>query len=222
MRETPVTRLVAAALLLAALVYPHTLLAQSPPPDDNDGPVRAGDRYTYDTKDEITGEPKSTYTSVVTEVTDKEIVTVNTFRGRPGQVMVVLDHNMDVVDDSAWKYSPNNGLGVRLPISVGKEWRFEYDAKNMQNGAILRTSGTSKVVAQETVTTQAGTFDTFKIEIHVQQHNTTDATKSSETEIVTWYAPKINHWVRRSFALRVEKRLRSSTSEELVDFSRKL
>jgi hypothetical protein len=220
-RETPVTRFVVAALLLVAILHPHTLLAQSPP-DDSDGSVRAGDRYTFDTKDEITGEPKGTYTSVVTEVTDKEVVTVNTFRGRAGQAMIVFDHNMDTVDDSVWKYSPNNAQGVHLPLSVGKEWRSQYDAKNMQNGVILRSSGTAKVVAQETVTTQAGSFDTFKIEYHILQHNTVDPTRGSETEIVTWYAPKISRWVRRTFAFRVEKRLRSSTSEELVDFSRKL
>jgi hypothetical protein len=215
-----VTRPLVATLLLVAALCPYTLMAQSP--DDGGGPVRAGDRYTFETKDEITGEPKGTYTSVVTEVSDKEIVTVNSFRGRPGQTMIVLDHDLDVVDDSVWKYSPNNAQGVRLPLTVSKEWRFEYDAKNMQNGVIIRTTGESKVVAQETVTTQAGTFDTYKIEQHILQHNTADPTKSSETNIVMWYAPNINRWVRRTFALRIEKRLRSSTSEELVDFSRKL
>jgi hypothetical protein len=41
--------------------------------------VRVGDRFTYDTKDEITGDPKGTYVAVVTEVSEKEIVTSVSF-----------------------------------------------------------------------------------------------------------------------------------------------
>jgi hypothetical protein len=31
-----------------------------------------------------------------------------------------------------------------------------------------------------------------------------------------WNAPRINRWVRRTFVTRVEKRLRSNTSEKLM------
>lgn len=213
-------RLSLALLLGVAVLWPGIVSAQSP--DESDGRIRAGDRFTYDTKDEITGEPKGTYVSVVTEVSDKEITTVVSYRGRNGQQLVVLDRDLNRIDDSIWKFNPSDGQGVRLPLEVGKEWRQEYDAKNMQTGAILRSTDVSKVVAQETVTTPAGTFDTFKIVRHVLQHNTVDPTKASDTEVVMWYAPRINRWVRRTFVTRVEKRLRSSTSEELVDFSRKL
>jgi hypothetical protein len=72
------------------------------------------------------------------------------------------------------------------------------------------------------VTTPAGTFETFKIERHVSQNNTVDATRGSQTDIVFWYAPTINRWVRRTFVTRIEKRVRSSSSEELTDFSRKM
>jgi hypothetical protein len=65
--------------------------------------------------------------------------------------------------------------GVRLPLAVGKEWRHDYDAKNMQTGAILRSTDMCKVEAQETVTAPAGTFDTFKIVRQVlQQHSRPD------------------------------------------------
>lgn len=213
-------RLWVAVLLGLAALWPQALPAQSP--EETNDSVRSGDRWTYETKDEITGEPKGTYVAVVTEVSDKEIVTNLSVRGKSGSRLVVLDHDLNVVDDSIWRFDPNDGQGVRLPLAVGKEWRFEYDAKNMQTGAVLRTTGVSKVVAQETLTTRAGTFETFKIEQHVRQHNTVDETKASETDIVTWYAPKVNRWVRRTFVTRIEKRLRSSTSEELADFSRKL
>ena len=207
-------------LLGLGALWPQSLSAQSP--DEANGPVRVGDRWTYETKDELTGEPKGTYVVVVTEMSDKEIVNTVSFRGKNGSQLVVLDHDLNRLDDSIWKYKPNDAQGVRPPLTVGKTWRFQYDARNMQNGAVLQTTGVAKVVAKETVTTPAGTFETFKIERHLRQHNTSDQTKNSESDVVTWYAPEINRWVRRTFVTRIEKRVRSSGSEELADFSRKM
>jgi hypothetical protein len=184
--------------------------------------VRVGDRYTFNTKNEITGEAMDTYVVLVTEISDKEIVTAISFPGKTGSRIVVLDHDLNRLDDSVSKYSPNDAQGIRRPLAVGEEWHYEYDVRNMQTGVARRASGVSKVVSQETVTTPAGTFDTFKIERHVATHQTVDQTRSSDTEVMIWYAPKVNRWVRRTFAVRSEGRLRSSTSEELVDFSRKM
>ncbi len=85
----------------------------------------------------------------------------------------------------------------------------------------MRTSSVAKVVAQEKTTTQAGTFDTYRIETSVTQVNSKDATKSSRTTIVDWYAPAINRWVKRTFQARWEGRVRDSTVEALTEYSRK-
>jgi hypothetical protein len=57
-------------LLGTAVLWPPALLAQSPV--DGTSP-RVGDKFTYNTKDEITGEPREAYVAVVTEVSDKEM-----------------------------------------------------------------------------------------------------------------------------------------------------
>jgi hypothetical protein len=75
-------------------------------------------------------------------------------------------------------------------------------------------------VAQEDVTTLAGTFNTFKIERYVRQFNTADPSKLTESQIVLWYAPRINHFVRRTTLVKFEERTRSIMSEELADFTR--
>jgi hypothetical protein len=54
MWEVRVLRLSLALLLGVALLWPRALSAQSP--DESEGSIRAGERFTYDTKDEITGE----------------------------------------------------------------------------------------------------------------------------------------------------------------------
>jgi hypothetical protein len=213
-------RLWTVVLLGTAVLWPPALLAQSP--SESSGSARAGDRFIYDTKDEVTGEPKGSYVAVVTEVTDKEIVNSISIPGKPGSRLVVYDRNLNRIDDSTWKFKPNDGQGVRLPLTVGKTWRIEYEARNIQSGAVFRTTGLSKVAGQETVTTPAGTFETFKIESHFKSYNTVDQTKVTENDIVVWYAPEIYRWVRRTSAMRADKRLRSSTSEELSDLYRRM
>jgi hypothetical protein len=36
-----------------------------------------------------------------------------------------------------------------------------------------------------------------------------------------WYAPSVNRWVRKTYKLQLEGRLRDSQTEELTDYSRK-
>jgi hypothetical protein len=185
-----------------------------------DGP-RQGDRWTYELKDNVTDEVKATITNTVVDVTDKEIVTRASFRGQSNQQTVIFDHNWNRVDDMVWKWTPNDGLGIKTPLAVGKEWRHESTSSNMTNGTILRTAVDAKVVGKESVTTKAGTFDVFKVVYTVRQTNTHDSTKSSNSTVDLLYAPLVNHWVKRRAVVRVEGRLRDDTTLELVDYSRK-
>jgi hypothetical protein len=209
-------------LLLAGAiaVWPRVLVAQAS--EEADQSVRVGDRWTYEGKDEITGETKGTLVEVVTDVSDKEFDIRVTVRGKQGGRLIAYDHDWNRLDDSTWKFKPHDGRGIRRPLEVGKEWRSEFECSNMHSGTILNATSKTKVTAQEALTTPAGTFDTFKIETKTTEYSTDDPSRGSDTEFVIWYAPRINHWVRRTSLIRSEKRVRSSSSEELVDFSRKL
>jgi hypothetical protein len=206
------------ALLAISGLWPYAVVAQSP--EQADEAVKVGDRWVYDQKDEITGFPKDTYSVVVTEVSPKEIVVNMTLRGKTGSSLIAYDHDWDRIDWPNVKFKPNDGQGIRSPLAVGKEWRTEYEARNTQTGAGYKGSVLNKVVAQETITTPAGTFDTFKIETRVRSIVTSDPSQASEFENVTWWAPKINHWVRRRLVTKFQHRTLSITSEELTDFSR--
>jgi hypothetical protein len=92
---------------------------------------------------------------------------------------------------------------------------------NSASGSIWKRSGTSKVVGQESITTKAGTFDTFKIETTFIGSNVNNPTVRNEVISVTWYAPTIDHWVRRTFISRTNKHLRVSNLIELIDYGRK-
>lgn len=183
--------------------------------------VVPGDRWVYEVTDEITGDLKTTTTIVVLDVAEKEINTRLSFRGAARPQQVVFDRNWSRIDDSVWKYTPSDGSGIQTPVQVGKEWRFEGKAAHYQNGTAISTTGQSKVIGEEKVTTSAGTFDTFKIETKVRQVNANDQTKASTVNTTFWYAPTVNRWVRKTYKLQIEGRLRDSHTEELTDYSRK-
>ena len=207
-----------AAAAAAAGLWPCFLAAQSPDAP-NEG-VQVGDRWVFDRTDEMTGYPKDTYTRIVTEVSDKEIVTNVFFRGNPTKTVMIFDRDWALVDNSSAKWKPNDGEGVRLPLAIGKSWRSEYDEKT-NAGANLRGSVVNKVTAQETLTTTAGTFETFKIETLRTAWPVKDPTRVRETAFQTWYAPAIDRWVKRTVIVRMNKLVMSNETIEMTVYDHK-
>src|SRR5215468_2699815 len=187
-----------------------------------EGALRVGDRWVYDTRDEMTGFPKETYTEIVTELSPEEAIVNLTFSGSATSIFVTYDRDWNCIDNLIWRFRPSNGEGITLPLAVDKTWGIEFDARNSQTGANFKGSSSSKVVARENITTPAGTFDTFKIERQVRQFETADPSKVIESQIILWYAPQINRFVRRTSLVKFGERTRSITTEELADFTRKL
>jgi hypothetical protein len=186
------------------------------------GAIRVGDRWSYDVKDGLTGDLRHAITIVAAEVNQKEITTRVFARGqdRP-PLTIVYDPDWSRIDDGVWKHRPSDLTGIRKPLQIGKEWRSEGNSMNLRSGTAMRTSGVTRAVGQEQVTTPAGTFETFRVESTVRQINTTDQTKSAIETLVIWYSPAINRWVRRTSEFRFDGRLRNSTVEELTEYSRK-
>jgi hypothetical protein len=214
-----VIRLCAVSSLVLFMLFPCSASAQAP--DDSNNPVHVGDQWTYDTKDEITDTVSRTYTATVSEITPKEISTHLTFRGRNGTTLVVFDHEWNRIKNGNFEYKPHDANGVQFPLVVGKEWHLQFFTSNTKTGANFKTTDLSKVVAQETVTTAAGTFDVFRIERQVTEFNTADPSRSIEAQVTLLYAPQINHWVRRTILTKLQKRLRSQETDELVEVSLK-
>ncbi len=181
-----------------------------------------GDHWTYQVRDEITGKMSATRENVVTEVTPKSIGVRFKIAETSNEGFNVYDHSWNLLSVTNWKYSPYQGsTGVQMPLQVGKSWTFRSDNTNSNTGAIWKESGTSKVVGQETVTTKAGTFDTFRNETSFTIQNTKDVTKKNEVVFQTWYAPAIDHWVKRTVVSKVDKHLRRNETLELIDYGRK-
>jgi hypothetical protein len=208
-------------LLLMGLVMLPSRMALAQSSERPAEEVQVGDAWVYDNKDGITGLPISTFTSLVTEVSPKEIVTNVIVKGRNNRGLVVFDHDWNRVVLNNQKFDPNDNTGVRWPLAVGNEWRSTYTARNTQTGVNAKGSSLTKVVAQEAVTTPAGTFETFKIDRQDKLYNVADPSRYEDTQMFMWFAPQINHWVRRTFIVKQEKRTTSSETHELIQIIRK-
>jgi hypothetical protein len=181
-----------------------------------------GDHWTYEIRDEIAGKLAGTRENIITEVTPTAIsVRISKVGGNNEQGLNVYDRSWNLVEGRPWRYSPHDGSGIQMPLAVGKTWPVQTNNINSATGAVWRRSGNSKVVAEESVTTKAGTFDTFKIETTFTGKNVNNPLLKNEVTALTWYAPTIDHWVRRTFVSRANKHLAIERTIELIEYGRK-
>lgn len=182
-----------------------------------------GDHWTYEIRDEITGKVTATRENIVTDVKPTTISVRFEKLGSNGneQGFAVYDRSWNMIEARPWRYSPHDGSGIQSPLEVGKTWPVQTNNINGANGNVWKRSGTSKVIGQESVTTKAGTFDTFKIETTFTGTNVKNPTLKNEVTSLTWYAPAIDHWVRRTFVSRASKHLQINNVIELISYGRK-
>jgi hypothetical protein len=200
---------------------PAPAATESAPPQETMEDPQVGDHWTYEFRDDITGNVKSILTNTVTDVSGSQINVQITRVGNANSGYLTFDHSWNLINNGVWRFTPNDGSGIQAPLAVGKTWPFKSTDLNSTAGVIWKRSGTSKVTAQESVTTPAGTFDTFKIETSFQIQNTNDSTRKIQAVQQTWYAPAIDHWVKRSFISRSESRVREKNTVELVEYGRR-
>ena len=182
---------------------------------------RAGDYWTYEIKDEISGSLTATRTDTITEVTPSQIG-VSYFNREKGTTgFSVYDHDWNTKNADAMKYTPHSGLGIVSPLKVGALWNFKVEQVNTEKGLAWKWSGQSKVSGQEQITTKIGVFDTFKIETKYTFYPVGNPGRKGENTVQTWYAPSVDHWVRRTITSRIDNLLRSSQNIELVAYGRK-
>ena len=143
-----------------------------------------GDFWTYEVRDEIGGSTE-VRKSIVTQVNPGEI-RVDITGGKNGDRLNVYDRSWNLKSTGPWKYQPIDGSGIRAPLKVGAAWSVTADDVNSQNGNIFRRTVNAKVVGQETITTKAGTFETYKIETTLLRRPTNDPSRKHEISAMTW------------------------------------
>lgn len=189
-----------------------------------------GDHWTYEVHDEITGTLKNTYTETITDITPTEISVRSETVGGPSAASFVYDNLWNIKNGPVWKFTPGDGTGVKLPLKVGSTWK-SHDTALFQGrqdtfvfqgrSATEARVSSSKVEAEETITTDAGTFHTFKIETVINAHNINNPTKKYLETLTSWYAPSIDHWVKRTTKVEENGHITQNLSLALVDCGRR-
>jgi hypothetical protein len=222
------TILIALLCLTSASAFAQQATTTSPTPADPTHPTatsmeepRAGDHWTYEIRDEISGSVMATRTDTITEVTPSQIGVRYANLEKGTSSFHVFDHGWNAKTEGDLKYVPHNGLGIVPPLKTGAVWDFKAEETNTAKGFTWKWSGRSKVSGQESVTTKAGTFDTFKIETTYTASPVNNPGRKSEITVQTWYAPAVDHWVRRTIVIRTDNLLRLNQKVELVAYGRK-
>lgn len=205
----------------ATIILTVSAMAQSAAPAPSVNSVAPGDHWTYEVKDEISGEIKDTRTFTVTDISKNEIAVRGDSDKRGNSNNLIYDQSWNVVLGPVFKFSPNDGSGIKFPLTSDSQWKSSINATNVNNGQVWKRTITSRVTGQEKVTTKAGTFDTFVIETNMVIKNTADPTRSEEVTTRTWFNPDVNHWVKRAFVVRQNGHVFQSETTELTAYGRK-
>ena len=201
---------------------PETVQAAKSVAAANMSDVAIGDHWTYDVRDESSGAVVLTRKYTVTDISGGQIATRVDVINNSGQSgSIVYDKSWNILRDGAIRYSPNSGTGIALPLKLNSEWKSAADEVNGNNGNAWKIAVSSRVTGQESVTTKAGTFDAYAIETTQAVRNTKNPTANAQIIIRTWFAPDVNHWVRRNFVRRVGGLIVGNETMELVEYGRK-
>lgn len=197
-----------------------TAAAPDKPPVTMEAPM-PGDHWVYESRDEILGTVTATRQSTVTDVTPKDMTIRLTNNDQTEGNTLIYDRSWNLIDRGDIRFTPNDAEGIRLPLAVGKTWTFKSNYVITKTGESWTRSGTSKVVAQESVTTKAGTFDTFKIETSATAQSVANPSRITKVLLTVWYAPSVNHWAKRTYVSRIDGHLTQNTTGMLVSYGRR-
>ncbi len=196
--------------------------ATAPDAGESMDPPMVGDHWTYEVRDEISGELKNTLTTTITDLTAADIaVRLQNQAYSQGPTVFIYDRSWNLKNSPTWRFSPNDGTGIKLPLAVGTTWKFRDDQIRTGYGTTFKNVGTSKVAGTESITTDAGTFEALKIETSINGHNANDSTKRFEFTAVTWYVPSIDHWVKRTVKSAFNGNVNENDSLQLVEYGRR-
>jgi len=194
---------------------------------------RAGDRWVY------AGRESGTAATFQTNLIERSIVSVNGDRAQLRQVPLDPSSRkpngaprLRNVKPSSWHMDPGPRSSgevrtLAFPLTLGKEWRYEYSVAAGERDAVTTYSYYANVAGLDSVTTPAGRFDTVRV-IHQGEWRRPALEKgepvmrSGTVTQVYWYAPAVNAWVRLEVELRRPDGSRElAIVQELVEYGRR-
>jgi hypothetical protein len=129
------------------------------------------------------------------------------YEAQVGDRVFRFDPSGNVVDPKGAEY---HRMTYRFPMQVGAEWT--YTAK-FGTQVLMEQRGSYKVVAFESLTVPAGTFDCFKVEGKADAAY--KASYQQQVRETYWYCPKVNGVAKLSRETTVTSRDSPSSREKV-------
>jgi hypothetical protein len=95
--------------------------------------VQTGDHWTYELRDDITGDIKSTVTNTVTDVSGSEISTRIALLGNPNTGYQTFDRSWNLTNNGIWRYTPNDGHRHSAAAGGGQDMVVQIN-RSQQHG----------------------------------------------------------------------------------------
>jgi hypothetical protein len=195
--------------------------AMDSPPTDGMSEVAIGDYWLYRVRDEIAGKLVGTRKIIVIDISGDQVATRVVNSGRSVAGAVLFDKSWNVLRNGPNRYSPSSGTGIQSPLKLNAEWNATADEVNDDNGTVWSINVDSRVTGLESVTTNAGTFESYTIETTWDGRTEKDPAASRQLSIRTSFSPEVNHWIRRNIVERVDGSVVSNETMELLKYGRK-
>jgi hypothetical protein len=187
--------------------------------DNVDRPdIHVGDRWSWQHTNGLVGEKDYTRIEDVIELSDNEIRTRERIKGRAGSNVAAFTREWNPIDGSSARFEPFLSE-LSFPLKVGKTWDASADKMLFSNGKHGKFNLKAQVVAAEKVTVPAGTFDTYKIVVHLDAIGTDEDANIGKTEETIWYAPSVKRYVKYENTFSRDGRVRAKDIDELTEFS---
>lgn len=208
-----------AAFLLvwaAGLVFSGSTVAAVEKADRPD--VHVGDLWSWQHTNGLAGEKDYTTIEDVLEVSDSEIKTRERVKGRPSSSVAAFTREWNPADVVIARYDPFL-RELSFPLQIGKKWDASADKMLFSNGKHGNFLLKGEVVALEKVTVPAGTFDAYKITLHIDATVSDEDANIGNTVETIWYAPAVKRYVKYENTFSRDGRVRSKDVNELVQYS---
>jgi hypothetical protein len=100
---------------------------------------------------------------------------------------MVCDKNWNLIQSGAYKFHPNDGQGVPVPLQIGSKLQVNvtFSVQSAAGWSKLRLhSVEAEIVSAETISTKAGQFETYRLEI-TSKFRGSSTTPLSVNELMT-------------------------------------
>jgi hypothetical protein len=139
-------------------------------------------------------------------------------KGRPNSSVAAFTREWNPADVVIARYDPFL-RELSFPLQIGKKWDASADKMLFSNGKHGNFLLKGEVVALEKVTVPAGTFDAYKITLHIDATVSDEDANIGNTVETIWYAPAVKRYVKYENTFSRDGRVRSKDVNELVQYS---